>query len=90
MSFKETILLQKRYFDIGYGTTSYVRLFVGIFGISSAVDGNPLITVFLALMYALFCYAFGWAFVKYGWYTVDIEIGNKFNLFVREMRTKIK
>jgi len=85
--YKGKILLQKRYFDLGYGITSYAKLLIALFGISS-LDVKA--TMILGLSYGIFCYVFGWAYVKYGWYTVDIEIANKFNLFVREMRSKIK
>ena len=40
--------------------------------------------------YALFCYLFGLIFVKFGWYEADIEITNRFNLFVKEMRHTYK
>ena len=86
-TFKDRVLLQKRYFDLGYGITSYFKLLIALFGISSL---NVRATMIIAVAYGIFCYIFGWAWVKYGWYTADIEITNMFNLFVREMRSKIK
>lgn len=88
--FKEKALLQKRYFDIGYGWTSYLKIVVAVFGIGAAATGNKTSAAIMLLFYGLFCYIFGWAYVKYGWYTIEIEITNKFNLFVREMRNKLK
>ena len=84
-TFKDRVLLQKRYFDLGYGITSYFKLLIALFGISSL---NVRATMIIAVAYGIFCYTFGWAFVKYGWYSVDIEISNKFNFFVQEMRAK--
>ena len=88
---KIKILKQKRYFDIGYGWSSYIKVIVAIIGIGGIVAGIS--KTFIAIMlflYALFCYIFGWAFIKYGWYEAEIEVGNIFNLFVKEMRKKIK
>ena len=86
-NYKTSLLLQKRYFDLGYGITSYVKLVIALFGLSSL---NVKATMILAFGYAIFCYVFGWAWVKYGWYEVDLEITNKYNLFVKEVRTKLK
>ena len=92
MKFKTKIKLlkQKRYFDLGYGYTSYIKLPITIFGIGDAIEGKILSVVIMVLFYGIFCYVFGWAFIKYGWFTADLEITNKFNLFVKEMRKKIK
>ena len=90
MNYKERILLHKRYFDIGYGITSYVKVVVAVVGIGGIAAGaNKTAIAIMLFLYGLFCYVFGWAFVKYGWLTADIEIGNKFNLFVKEMRKSI-
>ena len=82
---KVKILLQKRYFDIGYGQTSYIKLVIALFGLSSL---NVKITMIVAGFYAVFCYCFGWAFVKYGWLEAEIEINNLNNKFVKQMRKK--
>ncbi len=87
---KEKILLQKRYFDTGYGITSYIKVVVAVFGVGSVVTGYRLLPFIMLLLYGIFCYVIGWAYLKYGWYTIDLEITNKFNLFVKEMRKKIK
>lgn len=83
---KIKILKQKRYFDIGYGMSSYIKLIVAVVGIGGIIAGSKILVAIMLLLYALFCYIFGWAFVKYGWYTAEIEVGNMFNLFVKEMR----
>jgi len=88
--YKEKILLQKRYFDIGYGTTSYLKIVVGVFGVGKIITGDLIFTGIMIVGYALFCYLFGLLFVKFGWYTADIEITNRFNLFVKEMRKTYK
>lgn len=81
------MLLQKRYFDLGWSITGYLKYILALFGIASL---NVKATMVLAVCYAVFCYVFGWAWVKFGWYTIDIEITNMYNLFVKEMRSKLK
>lgn len=88
--YKTFILLQKRYFDLGYGITSFLKIVIAVFGIGNFMTGNQNTVIFMMIGYAIFCYLFGLAYVKFGWYTVEIEITNRFNLFVAEMRKTYK
>lgn len=85
--YKFKLLLHKKYFDIGYGFTNYVKYIIALFGLSSL---NVRLTLMFAGVYAVGCYIFGWLFVKHGWYSAQIEVGNRFNLFVEEMRKIFK
>ena len=87
---KKRLLLHKRYFDLGYGITSYIKVIVAVIGIGEAATGNKILPIIMLLAYGLLCYLTGWAFVKYGWYMADLEITNKNNLFVKEMRKTYK
>ena len=80
---KWRFLLYKRYFDVGYGITSYVKYFIAFFGLSSLNVGK---TLLLGLLYAVLCSVVGYFWFRGDFAEVDQEIGNRFNLFVREMR----
>lgn len=84
--YKYTLTLWKMKFDFGYGLTSYVKWVAAIFGIGEVVKNNYLAVIGGAVAYVLFCVMIGWAYVKYGWFEVGIEVGNRFNPFVKEMR----
>jgi len=89
--YKYKICLHKQYFDLGYGITSYAKYFIALFGAYSVMEKVPLkLTLFLLVGYMFFCYAFGWAWIRFGWFTASIEVGNTFNLFVKEMRKVYK
>ena len=83
--YKYKILIQKRYFDEGYGITSYFKLIIALFGLSSL---NVIATMIMAFAYGIGCYILGRAYIKYGWATTNIEITNKLDLFVQEMRER--
>ena len=85
--YKYKILLHKRYFDIGRGKTSDVKYFIAIYGAYSVIEKIHLSYLTLILTaYLIFCYFFGWLWVKYKWYEAEIEIGNQYNPFVKETR----
>lgn len=75
--------LIKAYFDKGLGLTSYVKYFIALFGIASQDVSK---TLWITFFYAVFCFILGYAWYKYNFIEQEIEVGNKFNLFVKEMR----
>jgi hypothetical protein len=79
--------MQKAYFDKGVGITAYLKYFIAFFALASQ---EVMTTLIITLGYAIFCYIFGFFWYKYGWTIVEAEIGNNFNLFVLEMRKKIR
>lgn len=83
---KINILLWKKYFDIGFGTTSYLKYGVAALGVYQAVNAEFIILFLIGLGYAIFCFVFGYFYVKYQWFLADQEVSNRFNLFVKEMR----
>ena len=76
-------ILCKRYFDQGYGMTSYLKYIIALFGISSLDVKSTLI---MGFAYAIFCFMVGFLWFKFGFFEIDTEISNRFNRFVREMR----
>ena len=81
------VLLLKRYFEMGYGLTNYVKYLLALFGVASQDVKN---TMLLAGVYAVMCLVIGYYWYKWGLFELDTEISNRFNGFVREMRAKIK
>ena len=79
-------LLWKRYFDTGLALTVYVKWFIAFFGFASR---NVNTTMIFAVAYAIFCFVLGWWWHKYNFVRLEIEISNRFNDFVSEMREKI-
>ena len=87
---KIKICLYKRYFDTGLALTNYFKYFIILFGAYSFVEKIDLkITFVLMILYAVGCFVLGWAWLNSDFYKADIEISNKYNLFVAEMRKKI-
>jgi hypothetical protein len=84
---KYKLVLLKTYFDNGYGITSYFKYGIALFGLSTLDVKNTLI---IFSLYGLSCFLVGWLWFRFGWAVAQNEVGNKYNLFVREMRKKIK
>lgn len=80
-------LLIKAYLDKGLGITHYVKYLIAFFGLASADVTSTLI---IAVIYAILCFFIGWAWYHYKIIETEIEINNRFNLFVKEMRRKFK
>ncbi len=93
MKFEKKIfwMRQKYYFDIGVGMTSLLIKILAVVGIAAAIEGfNKWAIVLYGLGYGVFCYLFGYLFIRYTWYTASIEVQNRLNLFVKEMRKNYK
>lgn len=88
--FKINVLIWKKRFEIGYGLTSLPKWIVAVFGVGEVVNKNYTVVLVGACIFTALCVIVGWAWMKYGWYEAEIEIGNMYNLFVKEMRKKLK
>lgn len=84
---KYRILLWKNYFDTGFGLLNYFKYFIGFYALASR---EIAITLWAALIFAVFCFFFGYFYYKYDWVRAQNEVSNRYNLFVEEMRLKIK
>ena len=80
------ILLLKAYLDKGMGLTYYVKYLIALFGISSLDVKTTMIISFVWIFLSFFI---GWIWYKYKLVDTETEIGNLFNPFVKEMRSKI-
>ncbi len=80
-------LLLKRYFEQGYGLTSYVKYLIFLMGIGEIiVNKSYKFVMILGILYGISCFIIGWAWYKFGLYETDTEISNRFNPFVKEIR----
>lgn len=86
-SFKYRLLLQKAYFEKGYGLTNYFFKLVAIFGLTSSLLKETFIILFF---YTFICYLLGRYWFKHDWIELEAEVGNQYNMFQREMRERFK
>ena len=83
---KFNLLLLKAFFDKGYSITNYFKNLIIIFGVTTRDVKS---TIIIVILYTIFCFIFGWLYMKYGWFEAENEIMNRYNLFVKEMRKEI-
>lgn len=84
---KYKILLFKSYFDKGYGVTNYLKYFIAFFALASL---NVKQVIWISFFYGILCWFVGYWWYKYDWIIAEIEIGNKYNLFVQDIRKRLK
>lgn len=77
--------LIKSYFDKGYGLTHYFFKLIAIFGLTS---NNIPATMWMVGIYTLMCFVIGYSWYKSGFIYAEAEVGNRFNMFQQEMRSK--
>ena len=87
MNPKYKFCLLKAYFEKGYSLTNYIKYMIALFGLSYL---NVKTTLIMAIIYGVSCFAIGYYWYKWDFITQEIEVSNKFNLFVKEMRSKYK
>jgi len=81
------LALIKAYFDEGYGFTSYFKYMIAFYGMSSLDVRNTLLVGFI---YGLSCFLIGWLIFKTKFKDAQIEVQNRVNPFVDEMRKVFK
>ena len=74
------------YFETGYSKTNYIKYVIALFGLSSL---NVSVTMWAAFIYAFICYGVGVIWFTQGFADAQIEVVNKHNLFVKQMRKGI-
>lgn len=89
---KLKLLLWKYYFDKGFGlSNSYIKYPLALFALYEVVLLKDVkVTIILGLFWVSLSFIIGWTYYKYRWNEADIEIVNRINPFVREMREKFK
>lgn len=87
---KFNFVLWKTYFDTGFGLTNYIKYAIALYGIvvsKELFNINKLL--WIVVLYAISCFIIGYCWYRYGFKEAEIEVNNKFNLFVKEMRHKV-
>lgn len=89
MNFKTKlqINLYKAYFDKGLQLTSYAKYLIAFFALASL---NVNLTLIIGFIYAVLCLILGFYWYKSDFIKAEIEVGNRYNLFVNEVRQKLK
>ncbi len=84
---KFKIILQKSYFDKGWGLLTYFKYIFALVGLGSLMEGYDLkFVIGGALIYGVVCYFLGRIWMRKGFYECELEVANKYNLFVKQMR----
>jgi len=80
---KLKVCLWKKYFDTGFGLLNYLKYPLVLLGFA-VPDVSAIIII--SVLYAVVCFFLGWAWLNSEFLTAETEVGNRYNLFVREMR----
>lgn len=91
-TFKYKFCLWKAYFDTGYGMLSmpkYILILLGFGDTIMSQGSNKIRIIILGLVFALVCFLIGWAWFRYDLQEANLEVGNQYNAFVKEMRQSI-
>ena len=82
---KVHLQLQRNYISQGKAMFGFVWELILIFGIAS---GNAKATLTLGISYYIFSYFMGRYLYHHQWVSADMEAGNRFNPFCKEVRSK--
>ena len=83
---KYKICLWKRYFENGNAIANYLIYIIAFFGL---IDQDVKRTIILGFIYVIFCFFLGRYWITRKWLTAEMEVGNRVNPFVKEMRKSI-
>ena len=81
------LMLCKSYVDMGWGLSTYGKYIIALVGLSTL---NIKLTLLLASTHMLLCFILGWAWYEYGFFIAQAEVGNRYNLFQKQLREKLK
>ena len=82
-TYKYKLCLVKAWFEKGLGVTSPLKYLLAFISLGSR---DLQFTGALGLFYVIFCFVFGYFWYKFKFIEAEIEVQNKYNLFVKEMR----
>jgi len=87
---KLKLLLWKYYFDKGFGLTNNIKYIIALFALYETVQlQNIKITVALGGAWAIASFFIGWWWYRKDWNAAELEIANRVNPFVIEMRESL-
>ena len=88
---KLKLLLWKYYFDKGFALTNNIKYGIGLFAMYEVVKlENMKATIMLGIAWAICSFFIGWWWYRRDWNAAELEIQNRINPFVKEMREKFK
>lgn len=74
-------------FNKGYGVTAPIKYLVALIGISnSIVTENMQLAIIMGFGYVIGCFVLGYILYKIKYVDAQIEVSNRFNPYVKEMR----
>ena len=73
----------KAYFEKGYGLSHYFFKLIAVFGLTSQQLTETFIMIFF---YTIFIFILGFVWYHFGFVEAEMEVANRYNLFVKEMR----
>ena len=79
------ILVNKAYFEKGYGLSHYLFKLIAVIGVTSNDMRNTLISL---IGYSVGCYILGAVWYHFRIIEVEYEVRNRYDPFIREMRSK--
>jgi len=77
------------WFDKGYSLLSYPKWVIAVYGVGEVVSGSYLLVASGALVFMAVCTVAGYLWLKKGMFIAEQEVMNQYNLFQKEMRTKL-
>ena len=82
--------LWKAYFDRGFGVLGYLKYLIAILGFYSIFEGISIkYTLTGFVVYGVICFFIGWWWIRGGMADAEMEVNNRIDPFVREMRQEI-
>lgn len=91
LAVKQRLLVWKYYFDKGFSLLNYVKYFIAIFAIYEVqILDKVMITALMAVTFFIICFFLGRHFYTHDWNSIELEIQNKINPFVQEVRESIE
>ena len=76
----------KAWFEKGYGLSHYFFKAAAVVGIAA---NEALLTFYMCVAYAIFCFILGFVFYHYGFINAEIEVENNYNHFVKQTQKGI-
>ena len=82
------LALLKAYFEKGYSLLSYPKYVLFLMGLGDVIssDGDYTNVVIIGALIALGCFIVGWICFRFEFINAELEVQNRFNPFVKEMR----
>lgn len=84
---KYKLALYKGYLDKGMSLTNYFKYIIAFYALASQ---EIYITLIIGVVYGLTSFAVGYYWFKGDFMKAENEVQNQFNLFVKEMRRKLR